>query len=278
MPPLTKFFEDDFPVMLRKFGAVASGLSESLAPIGEALREAFNIPDNVSVLESLLDSIANLPDNPLFMELVQAIVELTPALLDLLPPLTELVIELIPLFILLAPTLIGLAKGIADIFAIMAGSLERAVFHTDNFASEARELIGVTLESIPIVGAWVELFNDIFDAIDRAVKRLADYMRDVRGVPSRLNFPVPSTTGARAVGGPVSAMSSYMVGERGPELFTPGAGGFITPNNRLAGGNSTNITINVNAGMGTNGTQLGADIVSAIKRYERSSGPVFASA
>jgi hypothetical protein len=39
-----------------------------------------------------------------------------------------------------------------------------------------------------------------------------------------------------------------------------------------------NITINVNAGMGTNGAKLGEEIVSAIKRYERTSGPVFAKA
>jgi TP901 family phage tail tape measure protein len=37
----------------------------------------------------------------------------------------------------------------------------------------------------------------------------------------------------RASGGPVSAGRTYMVGERGPELFTPGAGGYITPNHQL---------------------------------------------
>lgn len=41
--------------------------------------------------------------------------------------------------------------------------------------------------------------------------------------------------GARAGGGSVSAGSTYLVGERGPELFTPGISGGITPNHRLAG-------------------------------------------
>lgn len=41
-------------------------------------------------------------------------------------------------------------------------------------------------------------------------------------------------------------------------------------------GNTYNIT--VNAGMGTDGARLGEQIVTAIKRYERLSGPVFASA
>ena len=81
----------------------------------------------------------------------------------------------------------------------------------------------------------------------------------------------------RAGGGPVAGGSSYLVGEMGPELFTPAAGGGrITPNNSL-GGATYNIT--VNAGMGSgNGAQLGEAIVTAIKRYERTSGPVFASA
>jgi hypothetical protein len=41
-------------------------------------------------------------------------------------------------------------------------------------------------------------------------------------------------------------------------------------------GNTINLT--VNAGIGTNGTQVGREIVDAIKKYERASGPVFASA
>lgn len=42
--------------------------------------------------------------------------------------------------------------------------------------------------------------------------------------------------GARAAGGPVSFGKSYLVGERGPELFTPGASGSITPNDAMGGG------------------------------------------
>jgi hypothetical protein len=41
-------------------------------------------------------------------------------------------------------------------------------------------------------------------------------------------------------------------------------------------GNTINLT--VNAGMGADGASIGREIVDAIKRYERASGPVFASA
>jgi len=85
--------------------------------------------------------------------------------------------------------------------------------------------------------------------------------------------PVPT----RAVGGPVLGGRPYLVGEMGPELFVPNqGGGTIIPNNQMGGGAKINIT--VNAGMGANGAQIGEQIVTAIKRYERTSGPVFASA
>jgi phosphotransferase system HPr-like phosphotransfer protein len=68
--------------------------------------------------------------------------------------------------------------------------------------------------------------------------------------------------GARASGGPVAGGGSYLVGERGPELFTPGTSGNITPNNALGGGG---ITVNVQ----------GADpneVVRALQAYTRTNG------
>ncbi len=48
------------------------------------------------------------------------------------------------------------------------------------------------------------------------------------GLPTLTGFG-----GARAGGGPVSAGSAYLVGERGPELFLPGTSGSIIPNHAL---------------------------------------------
>jgi hypothetical protein len=49
----------------------------------------------------------------------------------------------------------------------------------------------------------------------------------------------------RYLGGDVAMNKSYIVGERGPELFTPGRTGTITPNNAIA--KSTPVLININA-------------------------------
>lgn len=76
--------------------------------------------------------------------------------------------------------------------------------------------------------------------------------------------------GGRASGGTVKSGTSYMVGERGPELFTPGRSGSIAPNGSLGGG--ANVTVNVDAsgsnveGDGDQAAQLGKAIGIAVQQ------------
>jgi len=73
----------------------------------------------------------------------------------------------------------------------------------------------------------------------------------------------------KANGGSVRGGNSYIVGERGPELFSPGVSGTITPNEMLGG--STNIVVNVDAsgsaveGDEEQGRELGRMISVAIQ-------------
>ena len=80
-----------------------------------------------------------------------------------------------------------------------------------------------------------------------------------------LNLAGISTLPKRADGGPVMSGTTYLVGERGPELFTPSASGNITPNHAMGGGST--ITVNVNGGDPNS-------IVRALQQYVRQSGPV----
>ncbi len=54
--------------------------------------------------------------------------------------------------------------------------------------------------------------------------------------------PLGALSGARASGGPVSGGRSYLVGERGPEIFTPRGSGSIIPNGTKGGGGQ--VTVN----------------------------------
>ncbi len=75
--------------------------------------------------------------------------------------------------------------------------------------------------------------------------------------------------GFAANGGPVTGGNSYIVGERGPELFVPGAKGNIVPNHAMGGG--ANVTVNVDAsGSNVQGDQpdakaLGSAIGAAVQ-------------
>jgi tape measure domain-containing protein len=82
------------------------------------------------------------------------------------------------------------------------------------------------------------------------------------------NFGIPQ----RAKGGPVSSGQTYMVGERGPELFVPGRSGTIVANDKMGGG-STNVVVNVDAkGSSVEGNEQGANqlgrVISAAVQSE----------
>jgi len=103
------------------------------------------------------------------------------------------------------------------------------------------------------------------------------------GIPSGANLlPGSFGTGTRggvgatandltrhlANGGVAQANKTYMIGERGPELFTPGATGTVTPNHAMG---ATSIVINVDAsgssaeGDEEQGRQLGLAISAAVQ-------------
>lgn len=65
------------------------------------------------------------------------------------------------------------------------------------------------------------------------------------GVDSLTGGGLLGIFGKRAMGGPVMKNRPYIVGEKGPELFVPGATGNIVPNDSLGGGRA--VTYNINA-------------------------------
>jgi methyl-accepting chemotaxis protein len=97
------------------------------------------------------------------------------------------------------------------------------------------------------------------------IERALDLLDRVRTSGGKLGIEEQRFAGRRALGGPVSPGGSYLVGERGPELFTPSSSGNITPNNALGGG--ANITVNVNGGDPD-------AVVRAIQKYARQNGAI----
>tara|TARA_Y100000361_G_scaffold39452_1_gene33732 strand:- start:965 stop:2185 length:1221 start_codon:yes stop_codon:yes gene_type:complete len=66
------------------------------------------------------------------------------------------------------------------------------------------------------------------------------------GGPKDIATPIlPTPIAVAANGGFIPGGRPSLVGEKGPELFTPAKGGFVTPNHALGG--TTNIVVNVDA-------------------------------
>jgi hypothetical protein len=77
--------------------------------------------------------------------------------------------------------------------------------------------------------------------------------------------------GARASGGPVSMGKTYLVGEKGPELFSPGTSGSIIPNKAL-GGTSSGTTINISVSGAIDPASTARQIANLLKNEASTSG------
>jgi phage-related minor tail protein len=76
--------------------------------------------------------------------------------------------------------------------------------------------------------------------------------------------------GARAAGGPVAAGTAYLVGEQGPELFTPATAGTIAPNSVLGRASITlNVTARDAASFLKSESQIAAMLARALARGQR---------
>jgi phage-related minor tail protein len=131
------------------------------------------------------------------------------------------------------------AKRTQQVFDSVFGNLSSAI---DNFVKTGKLSMKDLTRSI------------IQDLI--AIQMKAAVMRFLGAAFGLATGPNPSNDGwfanvyqataatPKATGGPVSAGSPYIVGERGPELFMPSGSGTIIPNNQMGMGSTTNVTNN----------------------------------
>ena len=125
----------------------------------------------------------------------------------------------------------------------------------------------ITAEGSIVNQGAIDLVNSTLAKYRKSGNKLTkNEKQKITDLATQLGVDIP----AMAKGGIVTGPTLALIGEAGPEAVVPLTG-------RNAGmGNTINLTIN--AGMGADGASIGREIVDIIKRYERVSGPVFASA
>lgn len=143
-------------------------------------------------------------------------------------------------------------------------------------------IIGAAIASInSIKQAWNDVLNAQKAAAslgsDAQVRELQKQAAAARAVGdtkkvNQIANAIAALSGGRADGGPVTGGKSYLVGERGPEIFTPGQSGSITPNHQLGG--SINITVNMGmyAGLPVERREIAKAIWQDLTREARSNG------
>ena len=164
----------------------------------------------------------------------------------------------------------ALGKSIGDSFSesfkgIVSGSMTaqqalRNLFQrtADHFLDMAAQMLAAQIRS-GIFGIFKSFMG--LGPLGNPLSRATNTSVAATGIPSGLDLlpgsfgissidrSMPNVRGSgmfgrRASGGPVMGGGSYLVGERGPELFSPGVSGTITPNHAMG---STNIVVNVDA-------------------------------
>ena len=157
----------------------------------------------------------------------------------------------------------GIIKGTMSVSDAFRNMLNRIA---DHFLDTAAKMLANQFQR-GILG----LFSNMFGGFN-AFNSIGDpAITGAFSTSSSIPFVVPDTplVPQLANGGSAKGGKSYLVGERGPELFTPGVSGMVTPNHALGG--STNIVVNVDAsgssveGDEEQGRELGRMISVAIQ-------------
>jgi len=112
------------------------------------------------------------------------------------------------------------------------GAKVQTVQIADSFRDMSQRVIG-SLQNLTNSIRSGDLFSTLTGVIDLLIQ-LGSTGLFGQNIANNINRPV--VAGARANGGQVNAGRTYLVGERGPELFTPPGHGRIVSNDNMGGG------------------------------------------
>ncbi|HTL67952.1 MAG TPA: hypothetical protein VL200_09845 [Lacunisphaera sp.] len=134
----------------------------------------------------------------------------------------------------------GAAENLTSAFVDAINGVEGAFGHLSSVIAKELEAIAVKML--------------IVQPLFKGVGALLGGNSGGTGIFSEFAASLYKWGGPHADGGPVDSGTTYLVGERGPELFTPSSAGSITPNSQLSSlgskrGDSFSFTYNIPAGV-----------------------------
>ena len=231
-PLVTAFVDKVIPALSSMATSIGNDLEKPLNTVKGVLTD-FVVPAFKALYDFMKDFVA-----PFFASVFgPALSGLSSAFTKIKEAITANSDELSPLFELFK----SVAKFVKDTIGPAIGTILKTAF----------DVLGTAIAAVITGVAKVVGFLD--DMIDK-VKAFIKLVKDNPLVQGIGNIIDKVFGGFMASGGAVTSGTSYIVGEQGPELFTPGRNGTITPNHALGGGGGSVINLTVNGAIDPEGT------------------------
>jgi len=221
--------------VIPKIQEFASSMGDTLKPIMEEV-STFITESLVPAFKSIYEFLSKYVIPTLTTILVPVVKALYSAFNQVAGTIADNEEKLKPLYTLFK----GVAAFTRDVLAPVLGTVLSAALKV--VGSVLSGLISGFSSLVGFIGQVVSGIQSIINLVKNnpIVKGIGGLIDNVFG-------------GGRATGGPVSAGTTYLVGEKGPELFKPSTSGAIIPNNAM-GGSGTTINLTVNGAIDPEGT------------------------
>lgn len=225
--------------------------------IGEALQPA--LTKLLETITPVVQAFAKFTtDHP---QLVAALLIITTAVTGLLAVLGAIglaVIGLGPIFTAFGGVATAAMGGATAAVGLFSSALTAIPFVAVAAVAVAAglKMKNAILGAVDAINGAKQSLNDLNLSSDDSVRKMQRAAAEARAAgdtarAAQIAKQINAIAGQRAEGGPVLANNSYLVGEKGPEIFTPNRSGGITPNHQMGGGGTVNITVQAGAFMGS---------------------------
>jgi hypothetical protein len=170
-------------------------------------------------------------------------------------------------------TVHGAVSGLEGAVRAVSGAFSSALGAVSGLAGFLRGgLVGAFNVAKGVASGVVHVVNAIAAAFWAAEHAVQALINAINSIPTPHLPHLPHIGNPfKAAGGPVFAGGSYIVGEQGPEMFSPGRSGYITPNHALGGGGNVYVTVQ-GALLGSTVPEVAATIRSELLRTQRRNG------
>ena len=264
-------FQDNLDTTKRMLGGVATKIGTTLLPMFNNMMEWIQskMPQIQEFFTLVFDTVS--PKVKYFYDLFNEKV------LPVLKNLFEWVQENMPVFKesfeKALEVVLRIAKSIWDLLEVAFKPLFTWV---KNNMGTIGAVVGGVFEGIAVV---IETTTKVVIGIIEAFKTAYDWAKKFikKSNEAAASREKQSSSGGwidikgmRAEGGPVDSGESYIVGEKGPELFTPSQSGNITANDKMSGVNIGHITVVANSKYDVE--NFGRDLANGAKKTLMANG------